>query len=142
MCSGPQKAQEVAVALLTTVSFTSAEAGLWECLISQDLCASTLESAGRRAGREADRFSFSFSPVDQLPQLFPFLRDWQRKAAKDPKMWFLPCNNLAYANMTREAKNLPMKLFSKALRGFKAFPLLRLKVLWVSIWVLHFRRQM
>lgn len=84
MCLSPQKAQEVAVALLTTVSFTSAEAGLWECLISQDLCASILELAGRRAGREADRFSFS--PVYQLPQLFPFLRDWQRQAAKHPKI--------------------------------------------------------
>lgn len=56
------------MALPTTVSFTSAEAGLWECLISQDLCASTLELAGRRAGREGDRFSFS--PVDLLPTTF------------------------------------------------------------------------
>lgn len=35
-----------------------------------------------------------------------------------------------------------MKPLSKALRGFKAFPLLRLKVIWVCIWVLHCRRQM
>lgn len=91
------------MALLTTVYFTSAETGLWECLISQDLCASILELAGRRAGREADRFSFS--PGYQLPQLFPFLGDWQRQAAKHPKMWLLLCSNLTYANMTREAKN-------------------------------------
>lgn len=56
-------------------------------------------------------------------------------------MWLQPCNNLTDANMTREAK-LPMKPFSKALRGLKAFLLLRLEVIWVHTWVLHFRRQM